>query len=109
MGVELMGSAFEVTSFSPLEQLVAPVARWEFDVTPYRAGRHSISLCISLRIDSPNITGGRMAVPVLEREIQIQVDIVFGTRRFLAKNWQWLIATILGLGGALTAWITFLH
>jgi Caspase domain/TIR domain len=106
MGVELRGDAFEVTSFSPAEQLVAPLARWEFDVTPYRAGHQSLTLCVSLRIDSPEITGGRIAVPVLEREIQIQVDIVFGVRRFLAKNWQWLIATILGLGGALAAWIT---
>ncbi len=106
MGVELLGAAFEVTSFSPAEQLVAHLARWEFDVTPYRAGHQSLTLCISLRIDSPEITGGRIAVPVLEREIQVQVDIAFSARRFLVKNWQWLAATILGLGGALAAWIT---
>lgn len=63
MGVELRGDAFEVMAFSPSEQLV-------------------------LRIDSPEIAGGRIAVPVLEREIQIQIDIVFGARRFVATNWQ---------------------
>jgi hypothetical protein len=109
MDVELLGAAFEVTSFAPQEQLVAPIARWEFDVRPYRAGRQSLTLCVSLRIDSPSISSGRIAVPVLEREIQIQVDIIFGARRFLAKNWQWLIVTILGLGSALAAWITLLH
>jgi hypothetical protein len=106
MGVELQGAAFEVTSFSPPEQLVAPMARWEFDVRPYRAGHQSLTLCVSLRIDSPTITSGRIGVPVLEREIQVQVDIVFGACHFLAKNWQWLIATILGVCGALATWIT---
>jgi hypothetical protein len=105
MGVELKGTSFEVTSFSPLEQLVAPLARWEFDVRPCRAGYQTLTLCVSLRVDSPAVTGGRIAIPVLEREIRIQVDIGFSTRRFLSSNWQWLIATIVGLGGALVAWV----
>jgi len=33
----------------------------------------------------------------------------YGTRRFIANNWQWLIATILGLGGAVAAWVTLVH
>jgi hypothetical protein len=106
MGVELLGASFEVTSFSPLEQLVAPIARWEFDVRPYRAGHQTLTLCVSMRIDSPIAPSGRIAVPVLERQIRIRVDVVFGARRFLAKNWQWLIATMLALGGALAAWVT---
>ena len=106
MGVELSGDSFEVVSFSPIEQLVAPVARWEFDVMPFRAGHQKLTLCVSLRIDSRAISGGRIAVPVLEREIRIRVDIGFSTSRFLAKNWQWLIATILALGGAIAAWVT---
>jgi hypothetical protein len=109
MGVELKGASFEVIPFSPRDQLVAPIARWEFDVRPYRAGRQILILCVSLRVDSPMRTGGRIAVPVLEREIQIRVDVAFGARRFLAKNWQWLIATALGLGTALLAWVTLFH
>jgi hypothetical protein len=109
MGVELRGAAFEVTSLSPVEQLVAPIARWEFDVRPCQAGHQKLILCVSLRVDSPITTGGRIAVPVLERQIRIRVDVAYGTRRFLAKNWQWLVATTLGLGGALAAWVTLLH
>ncbi len=109
MGVELRGAAFEVTSLGPLEQLVAPIARWEFDVRPYRAGYQTLTLCISLHVDSPITTGGRIAVPVLERQIRIRVDVAYGTRRFFAKNWQWLVATALALGGGLAAWIKLLH
>jgi hypothetical protein len=109
MGVELRGAAFEVTSFSPAEQLVAPIARWEFDVTPNRAGYRKLTLCVSLRVDYPAAIGGRIAVPVLERDIRIRVDIGFSAHRFLVNNWQWLIVVFLGLGSALTTWIALFH
>jgi hypothetical protein len=112
MGVELKGSSFEIVPFSPLEQLVAPTARWEFDVLPNRAGRQTLTLCVNLSIEpghSPAAAGGRIAVPILEREIRIRVDVGYGTRRFITGNWQWLIATILGLGGALAAWLALVH
>ncbi len=109
MGVELRGSSFEITGYSPLEQLVAPLARWEFDVTPVRAGNQTLTLCVSLRINSPFAGGGQIAVPVLERKIRIRVDVSYGTRRFVMSNWQWLIATALGLGGAVAAWVALFH
>ncbi len=112
MGVELKGSSFEITPFSPLEQLVAPLARWEFDVRPYRAGQQTLTLCISLRIDPINsklVSGGRIAVPVLERDIRIRVDVGYSARHFLSNNWQWLIVTVLGLGSGLAAWIALFH
>jgi hypothetical protein len=109
MGVELRGSSFDIIAFSPPEQLIAPLARWEFDVTPVRAGLQTLTLCVNLRIDSPVTPGGRIAVPVLERDIRIRVDVGYRTRRFVTNNWQWLIATALGLGGALTAWIALFH
>jgi hypothetical protein len=112
MGVELKGPSFEITPFSPLEQLVAPLARWEFDVRPYRAGQQTLTLCISLRIDPVNskyASGGLIAVPVLEREIQIRVDVGYSARRFVSNNWQWLVVTVLGLGSGLAAWIALFH
>jgi len=112
MAVELKGPAFEVIPFSPPEQLVAPTARWEFDVLPCHAGRQTLTLCVSLRFDSkgpPLPASGQMAVPVLEREIHIKIAVAYGTRRFIGNNWQWLVATIIPLGGAITAWITLVH
>jgi hypothetical protein len=104
MTVELRGSAFEIDSLSATEQLVAPLARWEFDVRPLRFGVRTLTLCICLRIDSPSVRDGRISVPVLEKQIRIQVDVVYGTRRFVTANWQWLIASVIALGGALAAW-----
>ncbi len=109
MGVELRGSSFEIVGYSPPEQLVADQARWQFDVTPVRSGSQTLTLCVSLRIDSPFAPGGRIAVPVLERDIRIHVDVVYGTRRFVAGNWQWLVGTAVGLGGGIAAWIALVH
>jgi hypothetical protein len=109
MGVELRGSSFKIEPLSPPEQLVVPLARWEFDVTPLRSGSQTLALCVTIRIDSPFVSGGQIAVPVFERHIRIKVDVVYGTRRFVANNWQWLAGTAVGLGGGIAAWISLVH
>jgi len=109
MGVELRGSSFQVTPLSPIEQLVVPLARWEFDITPLRSGSQKLTLCVSIRIDAPFPGGGRIAVPVLERDIRIHVNVVYGARRFVANNWQWLVGTAIALGGGIAAWISLVH
>jgi hypothetical protein len=109
MGVELRGSSFQVTALSPVEQIVVPMARWEFDVTPVRSGSQTLTLCVSIRIETPFPGGGQIAVPVLERDIHIRVDVVYGTRRFVANNWQWLVGTAIGLGGGIAAWVSLVH
>jgi hypothetical protein len=47
----------------------------------------------------------RISVPVLERSVRVTVDPIYGSKQFLSKNWQWLIATTAGLAGVVTAWI----
>ena len=109
MGVELRGSSFRIEPLSPPEQLVVPLARWEFDVTPLRSGSQTLALCVTIRIDSPFVGGGQIAVPVFERHIRIKIDMVYGTRRFAANNWQWLVGTAVGLGGGIAAWVSLVH
>lgn len=109
MGVKLSGPAFEVTSHSPSEQLLAPSARWQFDVLPCHAARQTITLNVSLHVGSKEIARGLKGVPVLERQINIRVNLGFATRRFVINNWQWLIGTALVLGGTLAAWLAIFH
>ena len=109
MGVELRGSSFAIEALSAAEQLVVPLARWEFDVTPLRSGSQTLTLCVTIRIESPYVSGGRIAIPVFERDIRIKVDVVYGARRFVANNWQWLVGTAVALGGGIAAWISLVH
>jgi hypothetical protein len=45
-------------------------------------------------------------VSALEKRIDVQVNIGYATRTFVADNWQWLIPTVLALAGAVAAWLT---
>jgi len=104
MSVLLRGEGFAVTTLSPAEQLVAPVARWEFDVTPNRAGNRELQLCLSMRIAMPGMPLEQIAIPVFERRIHVRVDPVYATRFFTTQHWQWLVGTLVGLAGGITAW-----
>jgi hypothetical protein len=106
MEVRLLGPTFEIKSNSLPEQLILPTpACWNFDVLPCRAGNRTITLIVNLRVEAEGIVGGRRSVSVLERTVDVEVNLGFATRRFVANNWQWLIPTILTLGGTVAAWL----
>jgi hypothetical protein len=106
MEVKLAGPSFDVTSHSPSEQIIIPKpACWEFQVLPFRAGKRQLTLSVSMRIEAKGIAGGRRGVTVLEKQIDVQVNIPYATNRFVASNWQWLIPTVLALAGTVAAWL----
>lgn len=112
MRVELKGEAFDVTAHSAPEQVVAPSTRWEFDVVPRRAGPHTLTLCVCLFVAVAGLTEtgeGLISEPVLERSVRVRVSVGYNTRRFVTANWQWLIATAVGLAGGISAWIALVH
>ncbi len=108
MAVELTGSAFTITSLqlgNAAEQLLRPTALWQFDVTPERSGTHPLQLRVGMRIPLPDHADERVSLPVLERTVRVQVDPAYSGRRFVRTHWQWLAATVAGLGGAIAAWL----
>jgi hypothetical protein len=112
MGVELRGESFAIVGLSPLEQIVAPTARWEFDVKPLHSGVQTLTLSVSLRLDhlGPDVmAGSRIAVPVVERQIRIRVNFGFEARSFLARYWQWLVGTAIAVGGVVATYLAIFH
>jgi len=107
MEVDLHGAAFSIVSLQAgdtAEQLLRPTALWQFDVTPERGGTHPLQLRVAMRIPLPD-RDERVSLPVLERTIRVRVDAAYGGRRFVRAHWQWVVATLAGLGGAVGAWI----
>ena len=45
----------------------------------------------------------RVSLPALEKTIRVHVDAAYSGRRFIRAHWQWVAATLAGLGGALGA------
>jgi hypothetical protein len=108
MTVELVGDAFTIRALSPANQIVAPLARWEFDVTPVTAGSHLLTLVGTCWI---TVDGERrsLAVPSFDREIKVAVDVGYGLRHAVTGNWQWIVGTVMALGGAIAGWIALFH
>jgi hypothetical protein len=106
MAVELKGRGFDVTPLQgagSTEQLLHPTALWEFDVLPKRSGSQTLQVSVAMRIPLLDRPDERISIPVLERHIQVVIDPRYGSQQFLKRNWQWLIATLAGLGGAVAA------
>ncbi len=112
MAVELRGDGFRVTALNPTEnseQLLRPTARWAFDVLPERSGARKLQVSVALRVPLPGRGDERISVPVLERQVVVEVDARYVSEQFLRRNWQWLFATGAGLAGAITAWMTLFN
>jgi hypothetical protein len=98
MRARLFGEGFTVTSHSDESQAVADndFAEWLYDVLPRNSGDRTLTLQIAIRyklFDSEEITN----LPVLTRDISVQVNPWWTTTTLVADNWQWFFGGIGGL------------
>lgn len=98
MKVVLTGDqdAFVIQKFSSDEQTVAgkPFAQWEWDVTPLQSGNHSLHLQVTATIYVPGRGEKPYDIPVLHRQIEVEIDAWYASKRFVGENWQWLWTTL---------------
>ena len=98
MKMTLKGADFDVTPLSSEEQSVGgdTPTSWEWDVIPRHAGKLRLHLAstVELKDLSRDFT-------TIDREIAVEVDPVDALTGFIQKNWQWLIATLTAIVGAL--------
>ena len=96
MRARLYGNGFVVSSKSDEGQVIPDngFAEWVYDVTPLEAGTKSITLQISLRYKLPG-SEELTNLPVMTRDISVQVNPWWTAKNFMASNWQWFLG---GLG-----------
>jgi hypothetical protein len=107
MSVQLRGDrSFAITCLSELEQPVNQLepTGWEFDVLALRPGTHVLTAVVALRLQVDGHDDVRRSVPVLERSVRVHVAPIYMTGQFVRSNWQWLVATLVALGGGIAAW-----
>jgi len=99
MRMNLTSADFDITPLSTEEQPVAGTnpTTWEWQIVPKRSG--SLQLHLAAVVELGNLKKDFIA---LDREISVHVDATYEIRRFIATNWQWIIATLTAIGGA--AW-----
>lgn len=103
MKVVLTGEGFQVLSLNEAEQFVGTdtFTQWAFDVTPEESGVQRLTLRVTVTAQGEGRTVSR-DLPVMERDVQVQVNPPLLVKRFVLENVEFL-------GGAvflpLVAWI----
>ncbi len=100
MRAELIASepgSFEIVALSDAQQLIVSgqLTEWQWEVTPLRRGDAKLILRVTAVIEVPGFTPKSRSLPVLERDIEVQVNPSYSLNRFLAQNWWWLLLVTL--------------
>lgn len=105
MQVDLIGDGFTIKALSPASQLITPTAVWQFAVVPNAAGQQPMTVVATCWV-SVNGSERAVAVPAFERVVAVDIDVVLTAKRAIMTHWQWVAGTLIGLGGAIAAWIS---
>jgi kumamolisin len=105
MAVALKGDGFKITGYSDEEQRVShdDVTAWEFDIEALKRGQQRLVLSVSLRVPVPGQPVERKSIPVRETTILVHVGTPALVAHFVAGNWQWAIATAIGIATLVVA------
>ena len=96
MAVRLSGDDFEILSLNTEEQIIVEkgYTEWAWDVTPRKSGKKVLHLHSSLRI---RLSYGeeKLDLPVLDREIVVQVNPSYSVKFFIRKYWMWIVTALI--------------
>jgi hypothetical protein len=97
MKMMLSSGDFTITPLSSEEQLVAGSVptTWEWDIVPKHSGELQLHLAATIELN-----GLQKDFTTVDREIAVKVDPADEIGDFVKANWQWLIATLTALVGA---------
>jgi hypothetical protein len=107
MKVRLVGETFAIVPLNSEEQLVPAEghAEWAWDVTPTVAGTRDLYLVVTALVKAPDAQGER-DLPVIERQIEVQVNPGFLLGSFIRDNREWVFpAVLVPLLAALGRWL----
>jgi len=105
MEVQLRGEHFRIEELSPRRQMMTEshVARWDFSVTPLKAGQRFLILTACVMVKLPDRPEVPLEVKVFDKSIEVKVNPMATISQFLGRNWQWFVTTLVGSG--LIGWI----
>lgn len=100
MKIKLKGQDFLIELLNNSESLIispSERATWSWDVTPLSSGSKELILCVTAEL---KIKGSKefKDFPIKEKVINVKVDRIYSTKKFVEKNWQWMVGTIAGSG-----------
>jgi hypothetical protein len=100
MAVKVLGEPqFTVTPLSTEQQVVSSdVTAWEFDVVPKQGGTQKLTIRITARIKMDNGTEETHDLPVVSKDVKVQVSWIYLVKTWFISNWQWLAGLLFSSG-----------
>lgn len=97
MKVRLTGDDFDIKALSHPEQVIMPgeFTQWDWDVVPLKSGSHVLHLCITTRILIPGYGEEKRDYPVMEKDINVEVNLQYSIIHFIKSYWQWIVSTVM--------------
>ena len=84
---------FTIAPLSDEKQVVVgDYAEWQFDITPQHAGTKHLHLHVSATLTVPGSTEEKTQ-PVIDKDISVDVNLLYSTRVFVFAYWQWFFGT----------------
>lgn len=103
MTVELLGDEknFEIKPLFTISKqaFVGDYIQWEWDVIPLKSGNQTLFLCIYAVIEIPDYPEKYVKLPVMEKEIYVNIDYGYVASSFIFQEWKWILSAITGLVG----------
>ena len=93
MKMTLTSADFDITPQSSDEQMVVGTTPtvWRWTISPKHSGKLQLHLAAIIELE-----GLKQDFKTVDREIDVKVDAVDVTEKFIENNWQWMIS---GTGG----------
>jgi hypothetical protein len=111
MAATLKGSAFQITSITKEEQVIASDSPtpWSWSIRPLDWGKQTLYLDVCVRLQLRNQREERRCSPVYQRDVVVEVAPIYAATHFINNNATWTLGTV-GSGasvlfGALIAWM----
>ena len=82
---------------------------WQYVVHARQGGKQTIWVSVNALLGSvAGSTDSIISLPVLYKQVDVDVGVLERSTQFVTTNWKWLVGTALGLSGAIVAWIGLL-
>jgi hypothetical protein len=96
---------FEIHRLCSDEQaLLDSYTQWAWEITPLRSGLKDLNLFMEVVLEIKGFKDRKRKVCERKQVIKVKFNPSFQVKRFIEKQWQWIIGTIVAVVSVIIAW-----
>ena len=100
MKVILFGDSFLINAFSNDTQVILKnvESKWIWSITPQKKGIQTLILQVSVKVKLHGFLDEHIYQSLYTRKVFVNANYLYVCKRFIKRNWQWIITTAIGSG-----------